>query len=139
MKGAPRRSLALSRSAGNLLRGLAGVTHRRQARTQPARSISLGKIVVNPSVKREPNVRGRLTALQGKVAGADQMAHQVLVDPNRHAPQLTRFRQRCACTRLAAADLKRSTSGGGSRLGNALPPVVADPLFETDWLIIHLR
>ncbi len=42
-----------------------------------------------------------------------------------------RARARCACTRLAAADLKRVTSGG-SRLGNAFPPVVADPSFEVD-------
>jgi hypothetical protein len=42
-----------------------------------------------------------------------------------------RLRQRWDCTRLAAAALKRVTSGG-SRLGNALPSVVADPSFEVD-------
>ncbi len=42
-----------------------------------------------------------------------------------------RARARCACARLAGADLKRVASGG-SRLGNALPPVVADPSFEVN-------
>jgi hypothetical protein len=48
-----------------------------------------------------------------------------------------RARARCACTRLAAAALIRVTSGG-SRLGNALPSVVADPSFEVDSPIIRL-
>jgi hypothetical protein len=38
-----------------------------------------------------------------------------------------RARARCAWTRLAVADLKRVTSGG-SRLGNALPPITTASL-----------
>ena len=38
-----------------------------------------------------------------------------------------RARARCACTRLAAADLKRVTFAGSS-LGNALPPLVTASL-----------
>jgi hypothetical protein len=48
-----------------------------------------------------------------------------------------RARARCACTRLAAVGLIRVTSGG-SRLGNAMPTVVADPSFEVDSPIIRL-
>jgi len=48
-----------------------------------------------------------------------------------------RARARCACTRLAAADLKRVTSGGSS-LGNALPRSLRRPLFEVDWPIVRL-
>jgi hypothetical protein len=44
-------------------------------------------VVRNPSLKSERNVRRRLTALQGEVAGADQMAHYAVADPNRQAPQ----------------------------------------------------
>ena len=44
-------------------------------------------VVRNPSLKGERNVRRRLTALQGEVAGADQMAHYAFVNPNRQAPQ----------------------------------------------------
>jgi hypothetical protein len=48
-----------------------------------------------------------------------------------------RARARCAWTRFAVADLKRVTSGG-SRLGNTLPSVVADPSFEVYSSIIRL-
>jgi hypothetical protein len=44
-------------------------------------------VVRNPSLKSERNVSRRLTALQGEVAGADQMAHRAVADPNRQAPQ----------------------------------------------------
>ena len=40
-----------------------------------------------------------------------------------------RLRHRCACNRLAAAALKRATSGGSS-LGNAFPPVVTASLIQ---------
>jgi hypothetical protein len=46
-----------------------------------------GDIVVNPGLKSDRD-RGRcLTALQREVAGADQMAHRAVTDPNRQAPQ----------------------------------------------------
>jgi hypothetical protein len=47
-----------------------------------------------------------------------------------------RLRQRCACARFAAVGLIRVTSGG-SRLGNAMPSLVADPSFEVDSPIIR--
>ena len=43
-------------------------------------------VVRNPSLKSERNVRRRLTALHREVAGADQVAHYAVVDPNRQAP-----------------------------------------------------
>jgi hypothetical protein len=42
-----------------------------------------GDIVVNPGLKSDRDRRRCPTALQGKVAGADQMAHRAVVDPNR--------------------------------------------------------
>jgi hypothetical protein len=100
-------------------------------------AIDSSDIVVNPGLKGDRDRRCRLTALQREVAGADQMAHYAVADPNREAPQPHAARARCACTRLAAADLKRVTSGG-SRLGNAMASVVADPSFEVDSPMIRL-
>ena len=45
------------------------------------------EIVSNPGLKSERNVGRRLPAFQGEVAGADQMAHYAVADPNREAPQ----------------------------------------------------
>jgi hypothetical protein len=50
-----------------------------------------GDVIVNPGLKSDRDHRRRLTALQGEVAGADQMAHYAVADPNRQAPQ-TLFR-----------------------------------------------
>ncbi len=44
-------------------------------------------IVVNPGLKSDRDHRRRLTALQREVAGADQVAHYAVADPNRQAPQ----------------------------------------------------
>ena len=44
-------------------------------------------VVRNPSLKSDRDRRRLLTALQGEVAGADQMAHIAVADPNRQAPQ----------------------------------------------------
>ena len=55
-----------------------------QSDRHPARS---GEIVVNPGLKSDRDHRRRLTALQGEVAGADQVAHYAFADPNRQAPQ----------------------------------------------------
>jgi hypothetical protein len=47
------------------------------------RSRGSGEIIRNPSLKSERNVRARLTALHEEVAGADQVAHYAVADPNR--------------------------------------------------------
>jgi len=52
------------------------------------RLIGSGEIVRNPSLKSDRDRRRRVTALQGEIAGADQMAHRAVADPNRQAPQL---------------------------------------------------
>ena len=51
-------------------------------------AIRLGscEIVVNPSLKSDRD-RRRVTALQGEVAVADQMAHLAVADPNRQTTQ----------------------------------------------------
>jgi hypothetical protein len=46
------------------------------------RLIGSCEIVSNPGFKSERSVRRRLTALQGEVAGADQVAHYAVADPN---------------------------------------------------------
>ncbi len=46
-----------------------------------------GEIVVDPSFESDRDRRRRVTALRGEVAGADQMAHLAVADPNRQAPQ----------------------------------------------------
>jgi hypothetical protein len=92
-----------------------------ETRHSPARLTGLGDIVVNPGLKSDRDRRGLFSALQGEVAGADQMADLAVANPNRQAPQAIRLRRRCACNRLAAAALKRVMSDGSS-LGNAFPP-----------------
>jgi hypothetical protein len=52
-----------------------------------ARLTGSGDIVANPGLKSDRDHRRRLTALQGEVAGADQVAHYAVADPNREAPQ----------------------------------------------------
>ena len=51
------------------------------------RLIGSREVVRNPSLKSDRDRRRHVTALQGEVAGADQMAHLVVADPNRQAPQ----------------------------------------------------
>jgi hypothetical protein len=58
-------------------------------------------------------------------------------DPDREAPRPHAGPRAVRPHASAAADLKRVTSGG-SRSGNALPSVVADPWFEGDSAIIRL-
>jgi hypothetical protein len=92
------------------------------------RLIGSGEIVRNPGLKSDGDRRRRLTALQGEIAVADQArrTRSLLTRTVRHRNPM-RARARCACTRLAAADLKRVTSGLSS-LGNALPPFVTASL-----------
>jgi hypothetical protein len=97
----------------------------------------LGHIVANPSLKVDCDCRRVFLALQGEIAGAYQMAHNAVADRTVRHCNPKRLRQRCACTRLAASALKRVTSGG-SRLGDALPSVVADPWFDVASRIIRL-
>ena len=66
---------------------------------------------------------------KGEVAVADQTAHLAVADPNCEAPQPHPARARCGCTRLAAADLKRVTSGGSS-LGNGFRRSLRRPSFD---------
>jgi len=73
------------------------------------RLIGSDEIVRNPSLKSDRDRRRHLTALQGQVAGADQTAHLAVARTVRHRSPM-RARARCACTRLAAADLKRVMS-----------------------------
>ena len=68
-----------------------------------------GDIVVNPGLKS--NSRRSPTALQGEVAGADQMAHRGVGGRTVRHRSPMRARARCACTRLAAAERKRVTFG----------------------------
>ncbi len=49
--------------------------------------IGSGEIVRNPSLKRDRDRRRRFTALQAEIAGADQVAHRAVADPNRQSPQ----------------------------------------------------
>ncbi len=51
------------------------------------RLIGSGEIVRNPSLKSDRDRPRHLTALQGEVAGADQMGHLAVADPDRQAPQ----------------------------------------------------
>ena len=46
-----------------------------------------GDVVVNPGLKSDRDRSRSLPALQGEVAGADQMAHRAVADPNPQAPQ----------------------------------------------------
>ncbi len=46
-----------------------------------------GEIVRNPRLKSDRDRPRHLTALQGEIAGADQVAHRAVADPNRQAPQ----------------------------------------------------
>ena len=46
-------------------------------------------VVRNPSLQSKRNVLCRLTAIQGEVAGADQMAHNAVADPQRQATPQT--------------------------------------------------
>jgi hypothetical protein len=71
-------------------------------------------IVSYPSLKSDRDRCLQLTALQGEVAVADQAAHLAVADPNCRAPQPHALPHRCACNRLAAADLKRVMSGSPS-------------------------
>jgi hypothetical protein len=65
------------------------------------------------------------------------MAHRAVVNPNRQAPQP---QARPRPVRLHPLGSRRLETRyiGGSRLGNALPSVVAHPLFEVDSSIIRL-
>jgi hypothetical protein len=64
------------------------------------------------------------------------MAYQGLVDPNRHAPQPQALPPP---VRLHPIGGRRpETQYVWSRLGDAVPSVVADPSVEADWLIIRL-
>ncbi len=89
-------------------------------------------VVRNPSFKSDRDRRRRLTALQGEVAGADQMAYLAVANPNGQAPlphaasravrldalggrrPETRyilwviFRQRVSASRYSVPDLKSS-------------------------------
>jgi hypothetical protein len=49
----------------------------------PARLTGSGDIVVNPGLKGDRDGRGLFSALQREVAGADQVAHLAVADPNR--------------------------------------------------------
>jgi hypothetical protein len=99
--------------------------------------ISSGEVVVNPGLKSDRD-RGRcLTALQGKVAGADQMAHRAVVNPNRQAPQPHSGPRAVRLHPLRSRRLETRYIWWVA-IGNALPSVVADPSFEVDSSIIRL-
>ena len=86
------------------------------------RWIGSGGLLRNPSLKSD-RYRRRLTALQGEVAVADQMAHLAVADPNRQAPQPHAGPRAVRLHPLGGRRLQRVTFGE-SFLGNAFPPVV---------------
>ena len=62
-------------------------TRGRAAKCWLGRLIGSGDVVRHPSLKSDRDRSRSVPALQGKVAGADQMAHRAVTDPNREAPQ----------------------------------------------------
>jgi hypothetical protein len=96
-----------------------------------------GDIVVNPSLQSDRDRRRLLTALQGEVAGADQMTHLTVAYPNGQAPQPHAGPR---AVRLHPLGARRPETGyiWWVIFRQRVSAGLRRPSFEVDWPIIRL-